>query len=236
MAAGRTADPRSFAGRWGGWLFAVAADWLVASVNALYKVDSLKLRLTLVREQLRIYRSEMAYLATRDASTVQPEVRWWRRPPLLADANMQGFVCAVYVKQPRSQPVKRRAPKKGDKGAQKNSNKTKAQFEYRVRVLTGAVVKFTPLPDALQSSLVLVSAGFEQKDGLDVDRVMQVEDNRAKLLRGSAVGLTLLSPVWSEGNSLLSFAAIFSDGTQVEVYGARLLSPHMLAKRLCLPS
>ncbi len=77
----------------------------------------------------------------------------------LSQAVCQGFVSAVFVKQPRSQPVKRRAAKKGDKGdkgATAKGGKTKAQFEYRVRVLSGAVVRFVPQPDALRSSLVLV--------------------------------------------------------------------------------
>ncbi len=35
------------------------------------------------------------------------------------------------------------------------------------------------------------------------------------MLRGSMVGITLLNPLWSEGDSVLSFSAIFPDGTQV---------------------
>lgn len=92
------------------------------TVTALYRLEALRLRVLLVREQLAIYEREVVYLSSRDADQLDPH----------------DFARALFVKQPYSLPIKRRPKREKNAAAGK---KKKPQYELQVRILSGAVVK-----------------------------------------------------------------------------------------------
>ena len=142
-------------------------------VAALYRLDVILLRTALLREQLRVYRNERELLVTGEASS---------------DAS--SYVGAVCIRQPRMQSFKRRITKRGEKLVKKQ----KAQLEYEVACITGAVTTFAPLgPVAVSFNLL--------------------EDTRAKTLRNSTVAVELVSAEWK--GSVAHVAVLFPDGTQV---------------------
>ena len=142
-------------------------------MNAIYKLDALKVRQNFLSVQLEIYKNEHKLLT--------------------ANEMFEGkhYVGLVFTKQPRSQPIKRRA-KRAEKGP---SKKMKAQFMFDVLFVTGAITTFEARKDSIVPSLTIL------------------EDARAKILRGSAVGIECVSLTWTEGG--VSLAVVFPDGTQV---------------------
>jgi hypothetical protein len=75
------------------------------------------------------------------------------------------------VRQPRSQPLKRRQVKKSEKV----NKKKKSQFVYEIRIISGALFSFEPVRDSVQVSFILL------------------EDTRSKSLRGTAVSIEAVS-------------------------------------------
>ncbi len=143
------------------------------------------MRLLLAEKQLDIYRSEREMLMLRSPGH---------------DEDGSRFVAAVFVRQPRSQPLKRAMKKSrpaGGKAGVGAVKKTKSLQMYEMRLLGGAVTSFAPNTKTLRVS------------------VMQLEPGRIKGQKGTMLAAELQAVEWHEDGRSCCVAVAFPDGTQV---------------------
>ncbi len=153
---------------------------VVWTVSGWYRLhDAVSLRLLLAEKQVAIFAHEREMLMLKSAGDL---------------ANGARFVAAVFVRQPRSQPVKRAIKKAGGKGGMK---KAKANMMYELRIVGGAVTEFTPDTRSLHISLTQLEAG------------------RIKGQKAAALQAELTSQEWHEDGRSCSLSVMFPDGTQV---------------------
>lgn len=150
------------------------------TINAIYRLDSARLHALLVQEQLRVYHNERDALLAREPIT----------------DHGSRFVGAILVRQPRSQPIKRRAKRPSEKSASAKKTK-KAQLQFDVKLIRGAVLSF----DADLNSVI--------------PRLSLLEDTRSKVLRGSEASIEMVAIQWIPEASVVSISIVFPDGTQV---------------------
>jgi hypothetical protein len=158
---------------------------VIWSVNGWYRLhDGICLRLLLAEKHLEIYRCEREMLLLRTPGH---------------DLDGSRFVAAVFVRQPRSQPLKRAMKKSGSSGGKAGAagKKTKAQQVYEMRLLRGAVTSFAPNVKSLRVS------------------VTQLEPGRIKGQKGTPLAAELQGVEWHEDGRSCGVSVAFPDGTQV---------------------